>query len=156
MSGNFGVLEVIKFGYIGKGVVVFIVDDGLDYRYLDLYVNYDKDVSRDVNDNDDDLLFDDFDLDNVYGIKCGGEVVVVVDNGICGVGVVYNVLFGGIRMLDGRIIDLIEVNVLGFKCDYIDIKSVFWGFKDDGKMFGGLEEFGVKVIKNCVFYGRKG
>lgn len=156
VSGNLGVLEATKLGYTGKGVVVSIVDDGLDHRHPDLYANYDKDASRDVNDNDDDPLPDDSDLDNAHGTKCGGEVAAVADNGICGVGVAYNASLGGIRMLDGRITDLTEANALGFKCDYIDIKSASWGPKDDGKTFGGPEELGAKAIKNCALHGRKG
>lgn len=70
------VLNVWCWGYIGKGVVVSIFDDGLDYIYLDLKRNYDLKVSIDLNDNDDDFFLNDSDLYNVYGIKCGGEVGV--------------------------------------------------------------------------------
>lgn len=126
----------------------------MDYIYFDLKWNFDLKVSYDVNDDDFDFCLDDFKLDNVYGIKCLGEVVVEVNNGVCGVGVVYNVKIGGIRMLDGLVIDEVEVKVLGFNCDYIDIFSVFWGLKDDGKIFGRFEEMGGKVMKRCVEIGR--
>lgn len=155
-SGNLGVLEATKLGYTGKGVVVSIVDDGLDYHHPDLYANYDKEASRDVNDDDDDPTPDASKLENAHGTKCGGEVAAVADNGICGVGVAYNASLGGIRMLDGRVTDLTEANALGYKCDYIDIKSASWGPKDDGKTFGGPEELGARAMEECARYGRKG
>lgn len=110
IRGNLGVLFVWRMGYIGKGIVVSIVDDGLDYIYLDLSKNYDEVVSLDVNNKisvgvDYDLMLDDSNFFNDYGIKCVGEVVVEVDNNICGVGVVFNVKIGGIWMLDGIIMD---------------------------------------------------
>ena len=41
-------------GYSGKGVVVTIVDDGIEHTHPDLAENYDKEASIDLNDNDDD------------------------------------------------------------------------------------------------------
>lgn len=155
-SGNLGVLEAVKHGYTGKGVRVTIVDDGLDHRHPDLHANYDKDASRDVNDNDDDPLPDDSKPDNAHGTKCAGEVAAEADNGICGVGVAFNASIGGIRMLDGTITDVVEADALGYKCDYIDIKSASWGPKDDGKTFGAPEGLGAKAIKNCALHGRNG
>jgi len=155
-SGNLGVLKATKLGYTGKGIVVSIVDDGLDHRHPDLKRNYDKKASRDVNDDDDDPLPDDSKLDNAHGTKCSGEVAAEADNGICGVGVAYDASIGGIRMLDGSITDVVEANALGFNCDYIDIKSASWGPKDDGKTFGAPEELGSKAIKNCALQGRNG
>ena len=41
-------------GYSGKGVVVTILDDGVEHNHPDLSGNYDKEASIDLNDNDDD------------------------------------------------------------------------------------------------------
>ena len=41
-------------GYSGKGVVVSILDDGIEMTHPDLKVNYDPKASWDVNSNDDD------------------------------------------------------------------------------------------------------
>ena len=155
-SGNLGVLEATKRGYTGKGVVVTIVDDGLDHRHPDLSANYDPEASRDVNDNDDDPTPDDSKPDNAHGTECGGEVAATAGNGICGVGVAYNASLGGIRMLDGAVTDVVEAEALGYKCDYIDIKSASWGPKDDGKTFGLPSELASEAMKNCALHGRQG
>ena len=159
-GGNLGVLEAAERGYTGKGIVVSIIDDGLDHRHPDLKTNYDPRASIDVNDDDDDPLPDDSTpakiIENAHGTKCGGEVAAAANNGICGVGVANQASIGGIRMLDGTITDIVEANALGFNCDYIDIKSASWGPKDDGKTFGRAEELGANAIKNCALQGRQG
>ena len=43
----------------------------------------------------------------------------------------------GIRMLDGEITDLVEAQSLRHARDYIDIYSISWGPKDDGKTVDG-------------------
>ena len=43
-----------EMGYSGKGVVVSILDDGIEMKHPDLAQNYDKEASWDVNSDDDD------------------------------------------------------------------------------------------------------
>lgn len=46
--------EAWKRGYTGKGVVVTILDDGLEWDHPDIIKNYDYKASLDINDNDND------------------------------------------------------------------------------------------------------
>ncbi len=46
--------ETWKRGYTGKGVVVTILDDGLEWDHPDLIKNYDFRASLDINDSDND------------------------------------------------------------------------------------------------------
>lgn len=155
--GNLGILDAIQQGYTGKGVVVTIVDDGLDHSHPDLQGNYDPQASYDVNDNDSDPMPDDSKLDNAHGTKCAGEVAAEANNGVCGVGVAHNAKIGGVRMLDGPVTDEIEARALGFNCeDHIDIISASWGPKDDGKTFGKPERLGREAMKRCALKGRQG
>ena len=52
------ILHIVLFsstlGVSGKGVVVTILDDGVEHNHPDLSENYDKEASVDLNDNDDD------------------------------------------------------------------------------------------------------
>ena len=159
-SGNLGVLEANKRGYTGKGVVVTIVDDGLDHRHPDLRENYDPQASWDINGNDDDPTPDMSTpaelAENSHGTKCGGEVAAAANNEICGVGVAPNASIGGIRFLDGDVTDVTEAQALGLNCDYIHIKSASWGPKDDGKTFGKPEALAAEAIKNCALNSRQG
>uniref|UniRef100_A0AC35U0G1 Peptidase_S8 domain-containing protein n=1 Tax=Rhabditophanes sp. KR3021 TaxID=114890 RepID=A0AC35U0G1_9BILA len=50
------VKEAWALGYTGKGVVVTILDDGLERTHPDLQPNYDPLASFDVNDRDDDPM----------------------------------------------------------------------------------------------------
>ena len=154
--GNLGILQAVKQGYTGRGVVVTVIDDGLDHTHPDLKRNFDPKASYDVNDDDPDPHPDDSKPDNAHGTKCSGEVAAEANNGVCGVGVAHNAKIGGIRMLDGPVTDEVEAKALGFNCDHIDIFSASWGPKDDGKTFGRPEEMGRKVMKRCAETGRQG
>lgn len=101
-------------GYTGKGVVVSILDDGIQRNHPDLYQNYvsffllraklcntnwyicikDPDASFDINGNDSDPMPRD-NGDNKHGTRCAGEVAAVAFNSYCGVGVAYNASIGG-------------------------------------------------------------
>lgn len=46
--------EAWELGYTGKGVVVTILDDGLEWDHPDIIKNYDPRASLDINDSDND------------------------------------------------------------------------------------------------------
>ena len=73
-------------GYSGKGVVVTILDDGVQRNHPELSRNYDPQASTDINGNDNDPMPQD-NGDNKHGTRCAGEVAAVMGNGICGVGI---------------------------------------------------------------------
>ncbi|VVD04241.1 unnamed protein product [Leptidea sinapis] len=123
-------------GYTGKGVVVSILDDGIQTNHPDLAQNYDRLASTDINGNDDDPMPQD-NGDNKHGTRCAGEVAAVAYNQYCGVGVAYNASVGGVRMLDGVVNDAVEARALGLNPDHIDIYSASWGPEDDGKTVDG-------------------
>ncbi|CAB4056797.1 PCSK5 [Lepeophtheirus salmonis] len=93
-----------KRGYSGTGVVVTILDDGIQMNHPDLISNYDPLASTDINDNDADPMPQD-NGNNKHGTRCAGEVAASANNGVCGVGIAYNASIGGVRMLDGVVND---------------------------------------------------
>lgn len=46
--------EAWELGFTGKGVVVTILDDGLEWDHPDIIQNYDPRASLDINDSDND------------------------------------------------------------------------------------------------------
>uniref|UniRef100_A0A8C5KKV9 Neuroendocrine convertase 1 n=1 Tax=Jaculus jaculus TaxID=51337 RepID=A0A8C5KKV9_JACJA len=48
------VIPVWQKGITGKGVVITVLDDGLEWNHTDIYANYDPEASYDFNDNDHD------------------------------------------------------------------------------------------------------
>ncbi|XP_044019968.1 furin-like protease 2 isoform X2 [Aphidius gifuensis] len=142
-------------GYTGKGVVVSILDDGIQTNHPDLALNYDHDASTDINDNDDDPMPRD-NGDNKHGTRCAGEVAAVAFNQYCGVGVAYNASIGGVRMLDGPVNDAVEARALGLNPNHIDIYSASWGPEDDGKTVDGPGPLARRAFIYGVTSGRKG
>uniref|UniRef100_A0A4X2LJA8 Proprotein convertase subtilisin/kexin type 4 n=1 Tax=Vombatus ursinus TaxID=29139 RepID=A0A4X2LJA8_VOMUR len=135
---DLNILEAWKEGYTGQGVVVSILDDGIEKDHPDLQANYDALASYDFNDNDPDpqpryTLMN----DNRHGTRCAGEVAAVANNRICGVGVAYKAKIGGVRMLDGSVTDIVEAQSLSLQPQHIHIYSASWGPEDDGRTVDG-------------------
>jgi len=145
-------------GVTGKNVTTAIMDDGVDYMHSDLIHNYNARASYDFSSNDpypyprytDDWF-------NSHGTRCAGEVAGARDNGVCGVGVAYDSLVAGIRMLDQPYMtDLIEANSMGHEPNLIDIYSASWGPTDDGRTVDGPRNATMRAIVRGVNEGRNG
>uniref|UniRef100_A0A672HPQ1 Furin (paired basic amino acid cleaving enzyme) a n=1 Tax=Salarias fasciatus TaxID=181472 RepID=A0A672HPQ1_SALFA len=146
-----------QLGYTGKGVVVSILDDGIEKNHPDLSDNYDPGASYDVNDGDPDPQPRYTQLnDNRHGTRCAGEVAAVANNGVCGVGVAYNAKIGGVRMLDGEVTDMVEAQSLSLNPQHIDVYSASWGPEDDGKTVDGPAKLAKEAFLRGVTEGRGG
>ncbi|XP_042893586.1 furin-like protease 2, partial [Penaeus japonicus] len=142
-------------GYTGKGVVISILDDGIQHNHPDIAQNYDSQASTDINDNDPDPMPRD-NGDNRHGTRCAGEVAAVAFNDYCGVGVAYNSSIGGVRMLDGTVNDAVEARAISLNPSHIDIYSASWGPEDDGKTVDGPGPLAKRAFINGVIKGRHG
>merc|ERR1712223_841582 len=145
-------------GVTGFNVTTAIMDDGVDYMHPDIINNYNAKASYDFSSNDpfpyprytDDWF-------NSHGTRCAGEVSAAKDNNVCGVGVAYNSLIAGIRMLDQPYMtDLIEANSMGHEPNLIDIYSASWGPTDDGRTVDGPRNATMRAIVRGVNEGRNG
>ncbi|XP_057209508.1 furin (paired basic amino acid cleaving enzyme) a [Triplophysa rosa] len=154
---DLNVKEAWKQGFTGQGVVVSILDDGIEKNHPDLIQNYDPDASYDVNDGDPDPQPRYTQLnDNRHGTRCAGEVAAVANNDICGVGVAYNAKIGGVRMLDGEVTDVVEAQSLSLNPQHIDVYSASWGPEDDGKTVDGPAKMAKEAFLRGVTEGRGG
>uniref|UniRef100_A0A8V5GXI6 furin n=1 Tax=Melopsittacus undulatus TaxID=13146 RepID=A0A8V5GXI6_MELUD len=144
-AGDLNVRQAWEQGYTGKGIVVSILDDGIEKNHPDLEGNYDPGASFDVNDQDPDPQPRYTQMnDNRHGTRCAGEVAAVANNGICGVGVAYNARIGG-----GPI-------PLGLNPNHIHIYSASWGPEDDGKTVDGPARLAEEAFFRGVSQGRGG
>uniref|UniRef100_A0A4W5P978 Proprotein convertase subtilisin/kexin type 5a n=1 Tax=Hucho hucho TaxID=62062 RepID=A0A4W5P978_9TELE len=144
-------------GHTGKGVVVSILDDGIEREHPDLRSNYDPFASYDFNGNDDDPTPRyDSSNDNSHGTKCAGMVAAAANNSQCTVGISFNARIGGIRMLDGDVTDIVEAQSLSFRQQHIDIYSASWGPEDDGRTVEGPGPLARLALDNGIRTGRKG
>ncbi|XP_020280998.1 furin-like protease 1 isoform X3 [Pseudomyrmex gracilis] len=144
-------------GITGNGVVVTILDDGLEKDHPDLLKNYDPQASYDVNSHDEDPMprYDMVDS-NRHGTRCAGEVAATANNSLCSVGVAFGAGVGGVRMLDGDVTDAVEARSLSLNPQHIDIYSASWGPDDDGKTVDGPGELATRAFIEGITKGRNG
>ena len=152
---DINVIEAWKQGFTGNGVVISILDDGIQSNHPDLKRNYDEKASIDLLAA---LKYEKTHLKVPYkhGTRCAGEIASEANNSICGVGLAYNSKIGGIRMLTRYPIDAIEALALSFNFDYINIFSASWGPFDNGKTLGGPSFLAKMAIERSIQYGRNG
>uniref|UniRef100_A0A8C5LYY2 P/Homo B domain-containing protein n=1 Tax=Leptobrachium leishanense TaxID=445787 RepID=A0A8C5LYY2_9ANUR len=157
VSPDFDVMTAWSHGYTGRGVVVSILDDGLEKDHPDLSVNYDPLASYDFNSNDPDPQprYDPSD-ENRHGTRCAGEVAAVANNGVCGAGIAFNAGIGGVRMLDGAVTDIVEAKSLSLNPQHIHIYSASWGPEDDGKTVEGPGVLATQAFYQGIVNGRGG
>ncbi|CAK7294236.1 Proprotein convertase subtilisin/kexin type 4 [Vulpes lagopus] len=154
---DLNILQVWSQGLSGQGVVVSVLDDGIEKDHPDLWANYDPLASYDFNDYDPDPQprYTPSD-ENRHGTRCAGEVAAMANNGFCGTGVAYNARIGGVRMLDGTITDVIEAQSLSLQPQHIHIYSASWGPEDDGRTVDGPGILTREAFRRGVTKGRGG
>uniref|UniRef100_A0A2A4JU34 furin n=1 Tax=Heliothis virescens TaxID=7102 RepID=A0A2A4JU34_HELVI len=154
---DMNVIPAWREGITGRGVVVTILDDGLETDHPDLVANYDPMASYDVNSHDSDPQprYDMIDS-NRHGTRCAGEVAATANNSLCAVGVAYGASVGGVRMLDGDVTDAVEARSLSLNPQHVDIYSASWGPDDDGKTVDGPGELATRAFIEGVTKGRNG
>ncbi|XP_069747211.1 PC3-like endoprotease variant B isoform X3 [Narcine bancroftii] len=156
---DINVMPAWKKNITGSGVVVAVIDDGVDYSNTDLKKNYDPNASFNFNghfDDHHDPRPNSARAYNGHGTKCAGEIAMEANNSFCGVGVAYNAKIGGIRLLDGKVTDALEAAALTYKNNYIDIYICCWGPKDNGRKLEGPRKLTVKALKEGAEKGRNG
>ncbi|KAL5015232.1 hypothetical protein ScPMuIL_009502 [Solemya velum] len=156
---DMNVVPAWKRGMTGKGVIVTIMDDGIDHEHPDLKNRYDQRASADFDDKYDrmdDPMPDKRDKSNSHGTRCAGEVAAEADNGICGVGIAHECSIGGIRLLDGKVTDHMEAKALQHENQYVDIYSASWGPTDDGATMEQPREGTVRALADGAQNGRGG
>ena len=133
--------------YKGRGVLIGMVDDGLEFRHPEIFTNYDAAHSWNYNgggggDRDPSPRGN----TQGHGTSAAGVAVGVQYNGHCGQGAAPLAKVAGLRLIAEPVSDLDESDALSKFASVIDIYSNSWGPVDSGK---GME--GPGRITRTVF-----
>ncbi|XP_051262848.1 proprotein convertase subtilisin/kexin type 4-like isoform X1 [Dicentrarchus labrax] len=155
---DLNVMPVWSNNITGNGVVVSIIDDGVDHANKDLKKNFEALASFDLCASHG-LSHDPMpvrDEENSHGTRCAGEVAMEANNSYCGVGIAFNARIGGIRLLDGSVTDAMEATALTFNIHFIDIYVCSWGPRDDGAEMDGPHSLTERALRLGTHKGRGG
>lgn len=142
--------------YLGTGIVIGVVDDGVQYTHEDLVDQYRADLSFDFFDNDPDPRARPT-IDH-HGTAVAGVALATQNNIEGGTGVAPAAELSALRLIVGETTDLMESVTLSYRLDEIDIFNNSWGPPDDGtgnsqSQIGPLT---MAAIENGVTNGRDG
>eukprot|EP00126_Sphaerothecum_destruens_P002713 Sdes_comp16135_c0_seq1m5379 len=155
------ILDVWTRGYTGHGIVISVIDDGLEHTHPDLHANFLSSCSYDFNFDSPDVTprykeADGSSTDiNNHGTRCAGVIASVANNS-CGVGVAYNSKICGVKIIDGPPNDSMEAKAFSHAIDQVDIYSSSWGPNDDGATVEGPLQLARRSIELGVNHGRGG
>ena len=142
--------------YRGAGIVIGIVDDGLQTSHPDLSPNYNAGLSYDFDDDDgnpDPTLPGDG-----HGTSCAGIAAARGYNsmGVCGVA--YEAALAGLRLIATQALtsDDTDARALLFNNQAIHIKNNSWGPPDDGADLYGIEPLAQAALATGTQTGRGG
>ncbi|MEO0518734.1 MAG: S8 family serine peptidase [Cyanobacteria bacterium P01_A01_bin.116] len=144
----------------GKGVVIGIVDDGLQHTHPDLRPNYRPDLSYDFDNNDNDPAPEKFELEDgsfalaEHGTSVAGVSAATGNNGQGVTGVAFNASLAGLKLNSDE--DAKEARVLSHKNQEIDIYNASWGPEDNGTTLEAPGKLTQAALQNGVTKGRDG
>jgi len=140
-------------GTLGAGVVIGIVDDGLQHTHPDLADRYRADLSYDFNDRDADPSPGSWDD---HGTSVAGVAAATGNNGVGVSGAAPRAELAGLRLIAGWPTDQDEADALTFKNQQIDVYSNSWGAPDAADNLEAPGRLTLAAMANGVAGGRGG
>lgn len=139
--------------YTGDGVLIAILDDGLEIAHEDLAANV-VPGSFDYSDDDSDPTPSANSGDN-HGTAVGGLAGAVGDNGIGVSGSAPNASLIGLRIITGGVSNQETGQALGYSAVPVDVANNSWGPPDSGRLAGAAPEWFAGVQRG-IDNGRGG
>jgi len=154
-GNDINVVPLWKRGINGTGVVVSVIDDGVEWTHEDIFPNWNIDSSYDFSLNS---IYTDkkrLPKSDSHGTRCAGAIAAQ-PNSVCGVGVAFGAKIAGERLISSMTTDSMEATALNYKFQINDIYSNSWGPNDDGATVEGPGTLCNKALQNGVLKGRNG
>lgn len=141
--------------YTGTGILLGIVDDGVQVTHPDLSGNANTMIDYDWNENDSDPTPSQANQ-NWHGTSVAGVAVAKGDNALGVSGVAFDATLVGMRLTAFPSSDLDEADAMAHSNDLIHIKNNSWGPDDDGRTLEGPGPLTIAAIQEGVSNGRGG
>ncbi|ORY24166.1 hypothetical protein LY90DRAFT_428980, partial [Neocallimastix californiae] len=155
IGNDINVVPLWKRGINGTGVVVSVIDDGVEWTHEDINPNWNFESSFDFSKNSKYTDKTRLTKADSHGTRCAGTIAAQ-PNSVCGVGVAFGAKIAGERLISTMTTDSMEATALNYKFQINDIYSNSWGPNDDGATLEGPGHLCGKALENGVIKGRKG
>ena len=139
--------------YKGTGIVIGIVDDGLDWSHPDLDDYYESTLDYDYCQDDGDPSPA---SNKAHGTASAGVAAGVGDNNLGVSGSAPMAGLAGLKLIACSTTDIRESSALGHERQDIDIYSNSWGPSDDGETLQGPGPLMMAAMENDALLGRGG
>ena len=143
VSGEDANLTGAWYSYNCSGVVISIVDDGLDISHPDISPNYDQSASYDWCNDDSDptpLSFDG------HGTAAAGVAAAAGNNSLYVSGAAFGASVAGSNLISCSISDYLESQALSYENDYVDIYSNSWGPTENAVSYTHLTQPPILLV----------
>lgn len=154
------VTNVWAQGYSGAGVIIGIVDDGLQFTHPDISPNYVADYSRNWN-GAPGGLFDPSPITSGsapddHGTPCAGLVAARGNNNEGVSGVAPQAGLSGLRLISSAVGDSQEAEAMAYSNEHLYVKSNSWGPFDAVDNLEAPGPLTQLAFSNSVVHGRHG
>ena len=139
--------------YRGAGVLIGVVDDGLDWQHPDLDDHYESTLDYDFCDNDGDPTPSNWDA---HGTAAAGVAAAVGNNSLGVSGAAPNASLAGLELISCSLGDSNEADALSHNRQLIDIYSNSWGPADNGYTLEAPGPLMLAAFEADAYQGRGG
>ena len=139
--------------YRGTGVVIGIVDDGLEWDHDDLSANYESNLDYDYCNYDGNPYPSNWDA---HGTAAAGVAAAIGNNGLGVSGSAPDASLAGLMLIACGNSDQDEANALSHMNNDIDIYSNSWGPSDNGNTLGSAGPLILAAFEDDAYNGRNG
>ena len=137
----------------GNGVLISVVDDGVDHQHPDLSPNYLTSIDYDYCGNDGDPTPT---SNDGHGTAAAGVAGAKGNNNNGVTGAALDADLIGLRLIACSNTDQDEADAIGHRRDIVGVSSNSWGPSDNGRTLKGPEPLLQASLEDNVYLGRGG